>query len=57
MKEEKGFLPGHSGTHRERYLLRLEKGPAFNLNPPALNLSPEEYSKFLVEIKKRGNMG
>ena len=57
MRDKKEPAPALSGSFRKRHLLQTKKDVAFNLNPPALNLSPEEYNIFLSEIKKRGNMG
>ncbi len=57
MEGKRGFLLNHSGSFRRRHLLRKNKDVALNLNPPALNLSLEEYNKMLEEIKKKGNMG
>lgn len=57
MEGKKEPLPNVPGSFRRRHLLRTKKDFAFNLNPPALNLSLEEYNKMMEEIKKKGNMG
>ncbi|NMB35958.1 MAG: hypothetical protein GX989_06705 [Firmicutes bacterium] len=56
MKGIGSSVPNFPGSLRRRQLLLTEKNSVFDLNPPALNLSPGEYAKLVEEIKKRGNM-